>query len=121
MLGVILILASLLAKAVIVTSFTNDSLRNRSFVFISGWPQSGTSLLHQMVDQHPHFSSMIAQCEKIIGAKHCNAFNHEGQWVLSNPLKQQLLSGKVCPVQSFDNDTATAIRQEVNQQLSQLY
>ena len=59
----------------------NDILLNHSYAFISGWAQSGTSFVHQILDQHSMVSSMIHKCEAKLG-KRCVNWNHEGQWIL---------------------------------------
>lgn len=71
--------------------------QNHSFLFISGWPQSGTSLVHQMIDFSPFVSTMVRKCEEIIG-KSCENFNHEGQWLLGGSYRYILNSGATCPM-----------------------
>lgn len=51
---------------------------NSTMLFISGWPQSGTSLLNQIVSLSPYLSTMVKKCNEIHG-KPCKNWNHEGQ------------------------------------------
>lgn len=72
---------------------------NHTFVFITGWPQSGTSFVHQLLAQHQSLvSSMISLCEKQLGAKRCQSWNHEGQWMIDGKLRELIDAGNVCPV-----------------------
>lgn len=91
---------------------TNSMLLNHSYVFISGWAQSGTSFVHQILDQHSMVSSMIQKCEAKLG-KRCVNWNHEGQWILKGSTRLQFKSGFVCPIESFDDATNQAVRAEV--------
>jgi hypothetical protein len=70
--------------------------KNRSFVFISGWPQSGTSFLHQVFTLHRNVSTMVENCEKLLG-KRCVNWNHEGQWLIPGSARAILNSGVMCP------------------------
>jgi hypothetical protein len=73
-------------------------LRNNTFLFISGWPQSGTSLVNQILTIAPYISTMVNRCNQLIGEK-CLNWNHEGQWLMP-PLSGQrdifLNSGSMC-------------------------
>lgn len=71
-------------------------VQSHSFVFISGWPQSGTSFLHQVFTLNPLISSMVENCEKILG-KRCINWNHEGQWLIPGQTRSILNSGVMCP------------------------
>lgn len=71
-------------KAVTDASSNSSSsyLAAHQFLFISGWPQSGTSLMQQIFTVAPHTSTMVQRCsEKISGGK-CLDWNFEGQWIL---------------------------------------
>jgi len=74
----------------------NKFVQNHSFVFISGWPQSGTSFLHQVFTLNPLISSMVENCEKLLG-KRCINWNHEGQWLIPGQARNILNSGVMCP------------------------
>jgi hypothetical protein len=74
----------------------DDFVRNHSFVFISGWPQSGTSFVHQIFTMHPQMSTMVEKCESILG-KRCINWNHEGQWLIPGKSRAVLNSGVMCP------------------------
>ena len=88
---------------------------NHSFVFISGWPQSGTSLVHQVLNAHEAVGSMIEMCEKILGEKRCVSFNHEGQWMLPGHMRARIMSGQVCRVDRVDGSTKAGMLSEVSQ------
>jgi hypothetical protein len=62
--------------------------RRFNFIFISGFPQSGTSLLQQMITASPPVSTMVGNCERVLGMKgnRCQRWNHEGQWLLRTPI-----------------------------------
>jgi hypothetical protein len=87
---------------------------NHSFVFIGGWPQSGTSLIHQLLSQNQRLvSSMIPLCEELLGAKRCQSWNHEGQWILDGKTRDHIQSGNVCPVGSVDETVKASIISQV--------
>jgi len=71
---------------------------NKTMLFVSGWPQSGTSLVQQILTVTPGMSTMVAKCRKIHGAK-CENWNNEGQWLAerSNEVSPYLQPGKMCP------------------------
>ena len=52
------------------------NIEDHMFLFISGWPQSGTSLLNQMMTVTPTASTMIKKCLAVKGRK-CVSFNGE--------------------------------------------
>ena len=56
--------------------------RRRTFVFVSGWPQSGTSLVQQIFTVAPEFSTMVNRCHERVGKVKCERWNNEGQWLL---------------------------------------
>ena len=56
---------------------------NQTFVFVSGWPQSGTSLVQQILTVAPAFATMVQKCVSLLGNKKCVNWNHEGQWLAS--------------------------------------
>jgi hypothetical protein len=58
-------------------------ISDHSFLFISGWPQSGTSLMQQIFTITPGVSTMVEKCGKII-PKGCISWNFEGQWILGS-------------------------------------
>ena len=89
----------------------------RSFIFISGWPQSGTSFLHQVFTLNPMISSMVENCEKILG-KRCINWNHEGQWLIPGHARNVLNSGVMCPHDGNITQTeAYALLSEVSKQI----
>jgi hypothetical protein len=53
----------------------------RPFISISGWPQSGTSLIQQILTVTPNVSTMVQGCMAVLGEK-CRNINNEGQWLL---------------------------------------
>lgn len=72
--------------------------QNHSMISISGWPQSGTSLVYEYLLRTPGVSTMIDNCERFFPQVKCIAFNFEvrnklpvithhsnsskGQWIL---------------------------------------
>lgn len=87
-------------------------IHNHSFVFISGWPQSGTSLVHQVLSFNPDMSSVIELCEKILG-KRCVSWNHESQWIFPGNIRDHIHSGAMCPIQNVREDIGLAMQQQV--------
>lgn len=55
---------------------------NLSLVFVSGWPQSGTSLVQQIFTVTPSLSTMVKRCQEVLDRKKCVNWNNEGQWLL---------------------------------------
>jgi len=55
---------------------------SQTFVFVSGWPQSGTSLVQQIFTEAPKFSTMVNRCHSQLGKYKCERWNNEGQWLL---------------------------------------
>ena len=58
--------------------------RDKELIFISGFPQSGTSLLLQIYDLSDKVSTMIQRCNSKYSESKCINFNHEGQWMLES-------------------------------------
>lgn len=87
---------------------------NHSFVFISGWPQSGTSLVYNMLTYSPWTSTMILKCNQLVGKK-CLNWNHEGQWLLrSSETRNAIKSGQICPVDHIPSTLQGNLRSEVS-------
>mmetsp|Transcript_8773 Transcript_8773/g.13129 ORF Transcript_8773/g.13129 Transcript_8773/m.13129 type:complete len:101 (+) Transcript_8773:66-368(+) len=57
-------------------------LRNHTVISISGWPQSGTSLLNEFLLRTPGVSTMVDKCSLFHTVRKCIGFNFEGQWIL---------------------------------------
>lgn len=86
-------------------------VNNLTYVFISGWPQSGTSLLQQIFSECSVFSTMISKCLQLNGKK-CLNWNNEGQWILKAP--SPLQPGVMCPLSKPLNDSEiSSIRSQV--------
>ena len=55
----------------ITTTLTNKDIdtymKQHNFIFISGWPQSGTSFILNLLNLHPYISTMIDQCQHLKG------------------------------------------------------
>jgi hypothetical protein len=86
---------------------------NRTVVFIAGWPQSGTSMIHKFLSMHPKIGTMMEKCQEKHG-KRCENWNFEGQWLLSNATLRQLLhSGATCPVHHLDDNFQQSLFEEV--------
>ena len=61
---------------------TASYISAHDFLFISGWPQSGTSLLQQILSISPTSSTLIEKCSQHITRSSCVNWNYEGQWAL---------------------------------------
>lgn len=62
-------------------------ISNHTYFFISGFPQSGTSLIHQMMKFTPNVKTMFHKCDLTHGSKNCMRWNYEGQWIFVNKSK----------------------------------
>ena len=89
---------------------------NHSYIFISGWPQSGTSLVQQIFTIAPHASTMVQKCFETKGS-YCANVNNEGQWLANkgntrwNTLYQP---GKMCQSgYDYSSVELTSIRQAI--------
>ena len=82
---VFVILVTICPFSVISNESSNTSLpyiHNHQFLFISGWPQSGTSLMQQIFTVAPETSTMVQRCFEMIPGSKCLDWNFEGQWIL---------------------------------------
>jgi len=52
--------------------------RNITSIHITGWPQSGTSLLHQIVGRMGSIGTVQEYCDINVGSSNCERFNYEG-------------------------------------------
>lgn len=96
-------------------SHDDEYVKNHSFVFISGWPQSGTSFIYQLLHQYQfNMSTMILNCEKYLTVKRCVNWNHEGQWILDGKTRPSLLSGNICPLESVSDESRNSIIAQVS-------
>lgn len=86
--------------------------RNHTFLFVSGWPQSGTSMVHKMVSLHPHISTVMEKCLKIHG-KRCENWNYEGQWLLNSTSRNVMGSGKMCNKLGATTSEMEQVREQV--------
>ncbi len=73
---------------------------DKTMLFVSGWPQSGTSLLQQMLTVTPGMSTMVEKCKSMHGSR-CLNWNNEGQWLIerSPEITPYLQPGKMCPIE----------------------
>jgi hypothetical protein len=89
----LIFIVMLLAGCKVVTASMDAVVGDKkSFLFVSGWPQSGTSLLQQIFAVSPNISTMVDYCYKY-HAKKCINFNHE---VRSAPLLVDATSCSKC-------------------------
>ena len=90
------------------------SLKNKTLLFVSGWPQSGTSLLQQILTITPGVRTMVEKCNQVHGSK-CQNWNHEGQWLLprSHEISPYLQPGKMCPVPEDKANPPPATREAI--------
>ncbi len=92
-----------LAKSEDMAVLPPSPLTNKTIMFVSGWPQSGTSLVQQLFTITPGISTMVEKCNKAHGTK-CHNWNHEGQWLLERvpEVSSYLSPGKMCPIEEYD-------------------
>jgi len=97
---------------------------SRLFVFVSGWPQSGTSLVQQIFTIFPHASTMVERCALYHGKK-CLNWNNEGQWLLGNVkvAKDQsgLRPGEICPDEHVTAPSEKSVQQAIVREWSQYW
>lgn len=111
--AIVISMTSATAVGVVNNTHSNSFIRNHSFIFVSGWPQSGTSLLQQLFSVTPSISSMVEKCENALG-KRCVQFNHEGQWLLHGSTRAYFGSGTMCANnQSFTTEQKNSIIEQV--------
>lgn len=106
-----------------------QTLTTKVLVFVSGIPQSGTSLLNALLTDAPGTSSMVKKCEEKYGTK-CVNWNHEGQWLLDqegnhkneNAIKL-LQPGQQCPrsVESFNASFTSGAMNTLRRQWCQFW
>ena len=118
--------------AVLSVAVSEDVLagQNRTLVFVSGWPQSGTSLIQQLLTVTPHVSTMVQRCAEVLDRKKCINWNNEGQWLLGQgPLSaaddkfrhlanKALMPGAMCPSSAAMNAAASIDRAGLRDYLS---
>lgn len=79
-------------------------ISNASFIFISGYPQSGTSFMNQIFEVSPIDSTMVSGCIKRYPNNYhplCARVNAEGQWMktkLYPKISPLMLPGALLPV-----------------------
>ena len=56
--------------------------KNKNFILISGYPQSGTTLIASIIGSFNYVTTMFNKCLLKYGEKRCESFNYEGQWML---------------------------------------
>jgi len=89
---------------------------NHTILFISGWPQSGTSLLLQLLTLSPGISTMVKKCNE---KKRCENTNFEGQWLLGTKSQQAssiLNAGSMC---KYNNNSLNNINEYIRQHFYQ--
>lgn len=75
------VLSVLFVIPLVIAIAANTTLTSeKTIIFISGFPQSGTSLIQQIYELTPYVSTMIKKCP--LYHKTCDNFNNEGQWLL---------------------------------------
>lgn len=115
---VVVILASIWPICIKSNESTNDTLsyvHDHNFLFISGWPQSGTSLMQMMFTVAPQTSTMVRKCNEMIPGNKCIDWNFEGQWIVKFGMAKTegyyasalLNSGAMCKLHVLDNTRST--------------
>lgn len=82
---------------------------NHSFLFISGMPQSGTSLLLDLAGGATTLiSTMVKKCDELHG-KSCTNWNHEGQWLLPRTpsISKGFKPGKMCSIVQAESESSS--------------
>ncbi len=106
------VLLGLLYSCALTSSYELEKFyQDKELIFISGFPQSGTSLLLQIFDLSNTVSTMIKRCSSKYGESKCTNFNNEGQWMLdstpsnvSSAALSYFNSGNYCPgLKNHDN------------------
>jgi len=105
-----------------------NRLEDKTMVFISGFPQSGTSLLNALLTDAPGTSSMVKACDARYGKK-CQNWNYEGQWMFENDgvnnenAIKLLQPGKQCPRygDSFNESFASLAMNDIRRQWCQFW
>ena len=84
----------------IIWACASVSTVNKTYLFLSGSPQSGTSLLHNFMEATSGVKSMHAGCSVLYSASACSRWNHEGQWMLprSDVISKWFRPGKMCRI-----------------------
>jgi hypothetical protein len=72
-------------------------VNNASFVLVSGFPQSGTTLVTRILAALGA-TSMNNRCDELNGKFHCHQFNYEGQWLLGASGRAIMQPGSMCPL-----------------------
>lgn len=80
--SIVFISLALLFVVIKADNRTASYISAHDFLFISGWPQSGTSLLQQILSVSPASSTLIDKCSQFIKRSSCVNWNYEGQWAL---------------------------------------
>ena len=84
-------------------AYSSFNISKFQFIFISGWPQSGTSFIQQIFTLNNLFSTQVNGCFERLGSK-CLNINNEGQWLLlrNNTWDAIFRPGKMCPISKHD-------------------
>ena len=72
-------------------------VNNATFVLVSGFPQSGTTLVTRILAALGDVTSMNDRCDALDGKDHCHRFNYEGQWLLGASGRAIMQPGSMCP------------------------
>ena len=77
-------------------------VESHDFLFISGWPQSGTSFMNHIVSAATRDVSTMKERCLLLFQKGCREWNFEGQWILKFHTKDRdvaalLNAGSMCP------------------------
>jgi Sulfotransferase family len=80
--SIVFISLALLFVVIKADNRTASYISAHDFLFISGWPQSGTSLLQQILSVSPASSTLIEKCSQYVKKSSCVNWNYEGQWAL---------------------------------------
>mmetsp|Transcript_15216 Transcript_15216/g.22884 ORF Transcript_15216/g.22884 Transcript_15216/m.22884 type:complete len:289 (+) Transcript_15216:37-903(+) len=102
-------LRELLLFTLIIT--IQSLLSNHTFVDISGWPHSGTSVVHEIFKYVTDASTFFPTC-----GEQCRRFNYEGQWKLSEKVSKVYRPGVYCSLRrSHQVDSYSSLVSEWSQ------
>jgi hypothetical protein len=69
------------ASFLFVRNMEVEDLQDKTIIFISGFPQSGTSIMLQLFEQCTVASTMVTGCKTKGSPLLCMKKNFEGQWL----------------------------------------
>lgn len=84
---------------------------NSTIVHVSGYPQSGTTIMTAILGALEGIRTMKGGCDGVHGAAHCKRFNYEGQWLLRDTAAYR--SGGMCAMEPSSDAQSKSIEQDI--------